>query len=153
MSEFISILTGLCYVGNLINIPMPWCPGGNSGDTNQIVKALVATSKLGAANSKIAEGGIEQPYAESPLAKALQIIQSQPSPGLTALSEEELDKFLAGLENPKPTTMLTVPVSMPTKRSTIQATHHDPDVSGEESYDADKEWRRILDEQGLEPCP
>ncbi|KAG9566713.1 hypothetical protein KCU71_g4264, partial [Aureobasidium melanogenum] len=142
MSEIISILTGLCYLSNLIDAPLPWCASGASADTNQIVKALVATSKLGVANSNIAEGGIEQPYAESPLAKALQIIQSQPFPGLTALSEEELDKFLAGLEAPKLTTMLTVPVSMPTKRSTPEAVADLPGLSDEElkKYGFRREW-------------
>ncbi|KAH0029080.1 hypothetical protein KCU78_g3458, partial [Aureobasidium melanogenum] len=153
MSEIVTILTGACYVANIIGLPLPWCPGGNSGDTNQIVKALVATSKLGAANSNIAQGGIEQPYAESPLTKAIQIIQSQPFPGLTALSEEELDKFLAGLEAPKATTMLTVPVSMPTKRSTIQATHHDPDVSDEEKKELTDEERRKNWRKNWWRCP
>ncbi|KAH0274900.1 hypothetical protein KCU91_g4935, partial [Aureobasidium melanogenum] len=137
----------------MLDIALPYCTAVKSGDRNKIVKSLVAASKAGAANANFAQDGFGQSDEDSPLFQALQILQSQPSPGLDTLSEEELDRFLAGLEAPKPTTMLTVPVGMPTKRSTIQATHHDPDVSEEESCDADKERKTILDELGLEPCP
>jgi hypothetical protein len=49
---------------------------------------------------------------ESALLEALTIITSHS--GLAAMSEAELDSFLAGLDAPEPTTMLTVAKSMPT---------------------------------------
>lgn len=130
----------------MLEVSLPYCTAVNSGDRNAIVKSLVAASKAGAANANFAQGGFGQSDAESPLAEALQIIQAHPSPGLETLSEEELDEFLAGLEVPKPTTMLTVATSMPTKRSRIEATRHFDDLSEEEISS-------IADDMGLKPCP
>lgn len=142
---FVPIFTGFCYVSNMLEISLPYCTAVKSGDKNALVKSLVAASKAGAANANFAQGGFGQSDAESPLAEALQIIQSHPSPGLETLSEEELDGFLAGLEAPKPTTMLTVATSMPTKRSRIELTHHFHDTSEEEISS-------IADEMSLVRC-
>ncbi|KAK6006723.1 hypothetical protein QM012_005731 [Aureobasidium pullulans] len=140
---FVPIFTGFCYVSNMLEISLPYCTAVKSGDKNAIVKSLVAASKAGSANANFAQGGFGQSDEDSPIAQALQIISSQPSPGLDTLSEEELDEFLAGLEAPKPTTMLTVATSMPTKRST--PSRYDPD--------AEAEMKRIADQFGLERCP
>lgn len=56
-----------------------------------------------------------EPEEESALLEALSIIVS--TPGLAAMSEAELDSYLAGLDAPEPTTMLTVAKSMPTTQS------------------------------------
>lgn len=128
-------------MANMIGLILPWCPGAQSGDVNQIIKSLVAVSKMGVANSSIAEGGIEQHDAESSLAKAVRIIQTQPSPGLTALSKEELDEFLARLDASKPTTMLTVTTSMPTKRAT-------PEVASETEHSPEEELKKTAVQTG-----
>jgi hypothetical protein len=71
--------------------------------------------------ANVANMGASQPLGvqtgQNALSKALSIIASQPTPGLAAMSEAELDSYLAGLGAPEPTTMLTVATSMPTMQS------------------------------------
>jgi hypothetical protein len=108
------IITSLCLLTRPLDIPNPWCKEVLSANTAQIVKALVAPATPVMANVGLDQPHRLQPEQESALIKALSIIASQPTPGLAALSEAELDSYLAGLEPPVPTTMLTVATSEPT---------------------------------------
>jgi hypothetical protein len=108
------IIHTVCLLTKPLEIPNPWCNDVLSANTAQIVKALVAPAAPVMANA-----GLDQPYRLQPeqeiaISKALSIIASQPTPGLASLSEAELDSYLAGLEDPVPTTMLTVATSVPT---------------------------------------
>jgi hypothetical protein len=106
-------IDGLCFTTNMAEVPVSLRESVLSADTAEIVKAMVAPAT---ANAGVDQPHRLQPEQESALSKAFSIIRSQPTPGLAALSEAELDSYLAGLEAPVPTTMLTITTSAPTRQ-------------------------------------
>lgn len=117
--KLVTIISGSCLVSNLFKWHHnPWCASIRGQDKNEIAKALLMAPVSAPAMTTI-EGAQEVPYRlqpeeESALFEALAMIVS--IPGLTTMSEVELDSYLAGLDAPEPTTMLTVA----TNTSTMQ---------------------------------
>jgi hypothetical protein len=107
-------IDGLCFTTNLAEAPIPLRQSVLSAGTAQIVKAMIAPATPVIGNAGVDQPPRLQPEQESALSKAFSIVMTQPTPGLAALSEAELDSYLAGLDAPVPTTMLTVATSAPT---------------------------------------
>jgi hypothetical protein len=109
-----------CFMGK----DAPWCWSLASADTTQIVKSLLtAPTSLEAMANASAQANSSWDSLEdfrtqfSAISRALYILESQPTDGLAAMSEAELDSYLAGLEAPAPTTMLTIATSVGATRT------------------------------------
>jgi hypothetical protein len=107
-------IDGLCFTTNLAEVPNSLRQSLLSADTAQIVKAMIAPATPVLENAGVDQPQRLQPEQESALSKAFSIVMTQSTPGLVAFSEAELDNYLAGLDAPVPTTMLTVATSAPT---------------------------------------
>jgi hypothetical protein len=110
-----------CFMGK----DAPWCWSLASADTTQIVKTLLtAPTSLEAMANASAQANPQSDFEDfrrhfEAISRALSILESQPTSGLAAMSETELDSYLADLEAPAPTTMLTVATSVGATRTPI----------------------------------
>ena len=120
LPQLVTFLSGTCFLTNLLDIPNPVCSAADSANTAQIIRALTAAPAPIMANGVNIKSpsplGLQLPQ-ESALSRALSILASQPTPGLAELSDAELERYIAGLDAPEPTTMLTVATSTPTVQS------------------------------------
>lgn len=115
-----------CFMGK----DAPWCWSLSSADTTQIVKSLLATpTSLEAITNASAQADSSWDSLQSDLedfrrqfsalSRALYILESQPTSGLAAMSETEIDSYLAGLEARMSTTMVTVATSVGATRISV----------------------------------
>ena len=112
--KLITIISGSCLVSNLFKWKHnPFCNSIRGKDKHEIAKALLTAPISAPAMANI--DPTLQSEEEDALFEALSIIGS--IPGLATMTEAELDSYLAGLDVPEPTTMLTVATSMPTMQS------------------------------------
>ncbi|KAG9522826.1 hypothetical protein KCU93_g6885, partial [Aureobasidium melanogenum] len=145
---FFDIVNIFCLASRLVDWQNPICAYDDedalsieTNDPSQALKERLETmpDNLGI---EIPVGPIGETEAKRIMSTAISAMKSQATIGPDAMSQDELNEFMARLEAPKLTTMLTVPVSTPTKRSAPEAVADLPGLSDEElkKHGFRREW-------------
>ncbi|KAH0378327.1 hypothetical protein KCU92_g8770, partial [Aureobasidium melanogenum] len=140
---FFDIVNIFCLASRLVDWQNPICAYDDedalsieTNDPSQALKERLETmpDNLGI---EIPVGPIGKTEAERIMSTAISAMKSQATIGPDAMSQDELNEFMARLRAPNPTTMLTVAASVPTKRS---------EATSASDHSSEEELKKTADE-------
>ncbi|KAG9941606.1 hypothetical protein KCU85_g9522, partial [Aureobasidium melanogenum] len=148
LGAILEVVGIFCLASHLVDWPNPICAFGGedtlSIETDDPAQALKERLKTmpDSLGIEIPDGPIGQAEAERIMSTAISAMKAQATVGPDAMSQDELAEFLARLDTPKPTTMVTVATSIPTKSSTPERPVDLSDLSDEElkRYGLERNW-------------
>jgi hypothetical protein len=118
---FFEVVNAFCLCTRLVDLKPPVCTFDSDEQLASIGVndlSLSIKTRLMALPDTVAiqvpEGPIGKAEAEAIMTSAVSVMRAQATIGPDAMSEDELETFMAKLMAPEPTTMLTVATSMPT---------------------------------------
>lgn len=126
LSGFFEILNVFCLTTRIIDVKTPLCTfdsdefawkasiGGN--DPSQAIK-LRLMAMPNTMGIEVPKGPIGKAEAEAIMSSAISSMRIEAFAGTDAMSEDELEYYMAQLMAPEPTTMLTVSASPPPTQS------------------------------------